>query len=229
MSVSASDVLRPPSNRLYVIVDTGLFGCRPADLADAARSLLDCGVRWIQLRAKGLPDRDVWRVAEAVGRVFDEGAPVEGDAVAADAALLWINDHPAIVSALEAAGGLHLGQEDLRPSVARFSLSRRVFVGRSTHSREQAAEAARDPHVDAVAIGPVFGTTTKQRPDPAVGLEGVRAARAVTSKPLVAIGGIDADRAPQVVEAGADAVAVVSALVPGRLAGSCRRLLAALR
>ena len=223
--------LRPPANRLYAIVDTGLFGPEPAAVTGAVRTLLDCGVRWIQLRAKGLPGLPAWRLAEAVARVVEEAAPAAGGSVP-DAPLFWINDRTGIAAALPAAGGLrvglHLGQDDLAPSVARSSLPADRYIGRSTHSREQAIEADRDPAVDALAIGPAYGTTTKDRPDPVVGLAGVTAARAVTSKPLIAIGGIDADGAPRVIEAGADAVAVISALDPGDLAASCRRLLRAL-
>ncbi len=220
--------LRPPPNRLYAIVDTGLFGARPKAVAGAVRTLLDCGVRWIQLRAKGLPDLEAWRLAEAVGRVVEE-ATAAGSGTAPDAPLFWINDRTAIAAALLAARGLHLGQDDLPPSVARLSLPRHCRIGRSTHSREQAIEADRDPAVDAVAIGPAFGTSTKEQPDPVVGLAGVAAARAVTAKPLIAIGGIDAARAPRVIEAGADAVAVISALDPRRLESSCRRLLRSIR
>lgn len=223
--------LRPPANRLYAIVDTGFFGPEPAAVTGAVRTLLDCGVRWIQLRAKGLPDLRVWRLAEAVVRVVEETTAAAGGS-GSDAPLFWINDRTGIAAALPAASrlrvGLHLGQDDLPPSVARSSLAADRYIGRSTHSREQAVEADRDPGVDALAIGPAFGTTTKDRPDPVVGLAGVTAARAVTSKPLMAIGGIDAERAPRVIEAGADAVAVVSALDPADLAASCRRLLRAL-
>ena len=221
--------LRPPANRLYAIVDIGVFGSDPQTVTTAVRVLLDCGVRWIQLRAKGVPDLAAWRLAEAVGRVFEEAQATDGEG---DAPLLWINDNAAIAAALTAASGLraglHLGQDDLPPAAARLSLLRACPIGYSTHSREQAAEAEADPAVDAVAIGPVFGTTTKERPDPVVGLAGVAAAREVTSKPLIGIGGIGAARAPRVIEAGADAVAVVSALDPKNLAASCRLLLRAL-
>ncbi|MYB19378.1 MAG: thiamine phosphate synthase [Holophagales bacterium] len=225
-------VLRPPASRLYAIVDTGFFGSEPAAVTGAVRTLLDCGVRWIQLRAKGVPDLAAWRLAEAVGRVFEE-AP--GDGAEEDAPVLWINDSAAIAAALLANGpqgglrvGLHLGQDDLPPAAARRAVPPACPIGRSTHGREQAEEAESDPAVDALAIGPVFGTTTKERPDPVVGLVGVAEAREVTSKPLIGIGGIDAEGAPRVVEAGADAVAVVSALDPAGLAASCRLLLRAL-
>lgn len=220
--------LRPPSNRLYAIVDTGFFGVEPRTVTTAVHVLLDCGVRWIQLRAKGLPDLAAWRLAEAVGRVFEGAQATDSEG---DAPLLWINDNAAIAAALTASGlraGLHLGQDDLPPVAARLSLPPDCPIGYSTHGREQAAEAEADPAVDAVAIGPVFGTTTKERPDPVVGLAGVAEARQVTSKPLIGIGGIDGDRAPRVIEAGADAVAVVSVLDPKNLAASCRRLLRAL-
>ncbi len=224
--------LRPPSNRLYAIVDTGFFGSEATAVTGTVRTLLDCGVRWIQLRAKGVPDLAAWRLAEATGRAFEEAQSVDGEG---DAPLLWINDNAAIAAALLASGprtgfrgGLHLGQDDLPPAAARLSLPPDCPIGYSTHSREQAADAEADPAVDAVAIGPVFGTTTKERPDPVVGLAGVAEAREVTSKPLIGIGGIDAARAPRVIEAGADAVAVVSALDPKNLAASCRRLLQSL-
>ncbi|MXX74740.1 MAG: thiamine phosphate synthase [Holophagales bacterium] len=225
-------VLRPPANRLYAIVDTGFFGSEPVTVTGAVRTLLDCGARWIQLRAKGLPDLAAWRLADAVGPMFEEASVADGDD---DAPLLWINDNAAIAAALLASDpravlrvGLHLGQDDLPPAAARLSIPSACPIGRSTHGRAQAVEADGDPAVDALAIGPVFGTTTKERPDPVVGLAGVAQAREVTSKRLIGIGGIDADRAPRVIEAGADAVAVVSALDPGDLAASCRRLLRAL-
>ncbi|MYA08353.1 MAG: thiamine phosphate synthase [Holophagales bacterium] len=225
-------VLRPPANRLYAIVDTGFFGSEPVTVTGAVRTLLDCGARWIQVRAKGLPDLAAWRLADAVGPVFEEASVADGDD---DAPLLWINDNAAIAAALLASDpraglrvGLHLGQDDLPSAAARLSIPSACPIGRSTHGRAQAVEADGDPAVDALAIGPVFGTTTKERPDPVIGLAGVAQAREVTSKPLIGIGGIDADRAPRVIEAGADAVAVVSALEPADLAASCRRLLRAL-
>ncbi|MCY3966780.1 MAG: thiamine phosphate synthase [Acidobacteria bacterium] len=224
--------LRPPANRLYAIVDTGFFGSESEAVVGTVKTLLDCGARWIQFRAKGVPDLVMWRLAEAVGPLFEEETGAGGEA---DAPLLWINDNAAVAAGLAASGsrvglrvGLHLGQDDLPPVAARLSVPPTCPIGRSTHGREQAAEADRDPAVDVLAIGPAFGTTTKDRPDPVVGLAGVTAARAVTSKPLIAIGGIDAERAPRVIEAGADAVAVISALDPTDLVVSCRRLLRSL-
>lgn len=225
--------LRPPANRLYAIVDTGFFGSETETVTSAVRTLLDCGARWIQLRAKGVSDLAAWRLAEAVGPMFEEASDADSEGAAP---LLWINDDAAIAAALLASGprvgrriGLHLGQDDLPPAAARLSVRPACPIGRSTHSRGQAVEAEGDPAVDVLAIGPAFGTTTKDRPDPVVGLAGIAAARAVSSKPLIAIGGIDAERAPSVIEAGADAVAVISALDPRRLEASCRLLLRSLR
>ena len=107
--------------------------------------------------------------------------------------------------------GLHVGQDDLSPEAARLIIGSR-WLGVSTHNPEQLA-AADTASADYLAIGPVFATTSKARPDPVVGLEGVRRARGLTHKPLVAIGGITRANARSVIEAGADAVAVISDLL----------------
>ena len=125
--------------------------------------------------------------------------------------------------------GVHLGQHDLPPREARRLLPARVVIGRSTHDREQLLEADRDDAVDWVAIGPVFPTTGKDDPDPVVGLDRLRELRALTTKPLVAIGGIDATNIADVLAAGADSAAVISAACAGDVGESCRRLVAAAR
>jgi thiamine-phosphate pyrophosphorylase len=109
--------------------------------------------------------------------------------------------------------GIHVGQEDLSPAEARATLGTGVLIGVSTHGERQLLMAADGP-ADYVAIGPVFATLSKQAPDPVVGIDGVRSARAVTTKPLVAIGGIDRSNCAAVIEAGADSVAVISDLIP---------------
>jgi thiamine-phosphate pyrophosphorylase len=109
--------------------------------------------------------------------------------------------------------GLHVGQEDLSPEAARMVLGPSRWLGVSTHNSEQIQEADQTS-ADYLAIGPVFATSSKLNPDPVVGLEGVRRARALTRKPLVAIGGITRDNASSVIEAGADSIAVISNLVP---------------
>jgi thiamine-phosphate pyrophosphorylase len=111
------------------------------------------------------------------------------------------------------ADGVHVGQDDVPPEAARALSGGGKIVGFSTHSAAQASAAARLP-VDYIAIGPVFDTSSKEKPDPLVGLEGVRRVRAaVGTLPLVAIGGITAETAPPVLEAGADSVAVIGALL----------------
>jgi thiamine-phosphate pyrophosphorylase len=123
-----------------------------------------------------------------------------------------INDRVDIALALQ-ADGVHLGQDDLSPSVARSLLGEGAVIGFSTHNVEQAQAAANMP-VDYIAIGPIFATATKADPDPVLGLDGVRRVRDVIGGiPLVAIGGITVQNAANVISAGADAVAVISALL----------------
>ena len=108
--------------------------------------------------------------------------------------------------------GLHVGQDDLSPESARRIIGPTRWLGVSTHNPEQLA-AADQTSADYLAIGPVFATASKANPDPVVGLEGVRRARELTRKPLVAIGGITRANARSVIDAGADAVAVISDLL----------------
>ncbi|MDT5269230.1 MAG: thiamine-phosphate pyrophosphorylase [Acidobacteriota bacterium] len=184
--------------KLYPITDRRLSGLTHAE--QVAR-LCEGGARVVQLREKHLSPREFHaEAAEAlrVASLFD--------------AKLIINDH-ADVALVVGADGVHLGQEDMPPRSARLLLGEGRIVGFSTHSVEQASEAARLP-VDYVAIGPVFSTSSKENSDPVVGLEGVRRVRgAVGRMPLVAIGGITSESAPSVIEAGADSVAVIGALL----------------
>jgi thiamine-phosphate pyrophosphorylase len=108
--------------------------------------------------------------------------------------------------------GVHVGQEDLSPEGARNVIGGERWLGVSTHNQEQLRQADATP-VDYLAIGPVFATTSKLNPDPVVGVEGVRRARELTRKPLVAIGGITRSNARSVIDAGADSVAVISDLI----------------
>src|ERR687885_1911525 len=160
--------------KLYPITDRRLSGLSHAE--QVAR-LCDGGARLVQLREKHLAPREFYREAEAALRVARERG-----------AKLIINDRADIALAL-GADGLHLGQDDMPPEAARALLGDAAIIGFSTHDPEQAAAAARLP-VDYVAIGPVFATSSKENPDPAVGLEGVARARgAVGGLLLVAIGG----------------------------------------
>ncbi len=108
--------------------------------------------------------------------------------------------------------GVHLGQDDLSPEGARKVIGTDLWLGVSTHNPEQLVQADQST-ADYLAIGPVFSTRSKANPDPVIGLEGVRRARALTRKPLVAIGGITRENCRSVIEAGADAVAVISDLI----------------
>ena len=143
---------------------------------------------------------------------------------------LIINDRVDIALALR-ADGVHLGQDDLPPEAARQVLGSRAIIGFSTHNLEQAREAARLP-VDYIAIGPLFPTSSKDNPDPVIGLEELSRVRRVTGTiPLVAIGGINHENARQAIAAGADAVAVISCLLapPSRITDRTRELLNSLK
>jgi thiamine-phosphate pyrophosphorylase len=202
-----------PVPRLYAIADLDTLGA--GSLPTAVAAMAAAGVRWIQLRAKGASGAATYALAEACGRVLAGG----------DAAL-WIDDRVDVAALLPAAG-VQLGQADLPPAAARPLLPAAALVGASTHDAAQVTAAAADEAVDLVAIGPVFATRSKQAPAAVVGLEGVRAARRLTSKPLVAIGGIDETNLGAVLAAGADAVAVLSAACRGNVIQRCRELLAA--
>lgn len=184
--------------RLYAITDVRLSGLSHAE--QVAR-LCGGGARLVQLREKASSPREFYAEAlDAVRVAHAAGARVV------------VNDRADLALAV-GADGLHLGQDDLTPEAARRLLGPDAVIGYSTHNVGQAREAARMP-VDYVAIGPVFSTSSKVRPDPFVGLEGVRRVReAVGSVPLVAIGGITAENARAVLEAGADSVAVIGALL----------------
>jgi thiamine-phosphate pyrophosphorylase len=109
---------------------------------------------------------------------------------------------------------VHIGQDDMEPAAARRALGRGRLLGVSTHNVTQLRAALKTGAPDYVAIGPVFATASKENPDPVVGIDGVKAARVLTRLPLVAIGGITAENGREVIEAGADAVAVISGLLP---------------
>ncbi|HVZ19305.1 MAG TPA: thiamine phosphate synthase, partial [Terriglobales bacterium] len=125
---------------------------------------------------------------------------------------LIMNDRADLALAAE-FDGVHVGQDDLSVEAVRRIVGPKLIVGTSTHNPEQVREADR-ANPDYIAIGPVFATASKANPDPVVGLEGVRLARSLTKRPLVAIGGITASHALSVIEAGADSLALISALLP---------------
>ena len=175
--------------------------------------MAEAGIEWIQVRAKRLSGSELCRQVEECCRVL-EGTKVR----------LWVDDR-ADVAALFPVGGLHVGQTDLPPADARRVVGDEMWIGLSTHGERQLLAADADPEVDVIAVGPVFPTTGKERPDPVVGLDFVRRARELTSKPLVAIGGIDSTNVAEVIAAGADAAAVIGALCRGDVLANCRRLI----
>ena len=214
----------PPPSPVYAIADAGVLGAE--EVPDAVAAMARGGAQWIQLRAKDLPDARLLELALACRRALRR-PPGE----APRGVRLWIDDRPDVAALVAAEGdgadiplGVHLGQEDLPPGAVRGLLPGEIWIGRSTHGREQVLAAHRDPAVDVVALGPVYETSGKERPDPVVGLDAVRWARRATDKPLVAIGGIDAARIAAVLEAGADAAAMISAVGRGEVEETVRRL-----
>lgn len=202
-----------PSGRIYAIADVEAL--HPAPLPAAVRAMAEAGIEWIQVRAKRLSGSELCRQVEACCRAL-EGTKVR----------LWVDDR-ADVAALFPVGGLHVGQTDLPPADARRVVGEEMWIGLSTHGEEQLRAAVADPEVDVIAVGPVFPTTGKERPDPVVGLDFVRRARSLTAKPLVAIGGIDSTNVAEVIAAGADAAAVIGAVCRGDVGANARRLIAA--
>lgn len=182
---------------LYAIVDPLDTGKSPLTLAAA---YLAGGARLLQLRLKDATPRDLYEIALAI-RVVTE----------ATGALLIINDRPDVAAAID-ADGVHLGQTDVPVAVARTILGPTKWIGVSTHDLDEAKTAIHDG-ADYLGVGPIFDTTSKQRALPARGFDLLRAVRPLTNKPLVAIGGITPDTAASVRDAGADAIAMIAALV----------------
>lgn len=188
-------------SRLQAIldVDTAMrSGWAPLDLG---RAFLDGGARFIQIRAKHLPAAPFLELCERMV-----------DAARACGAAVIVNDRVDL-ALMSGAAGAHVGQDDLPPAAARAQLGAEAIVGYSTHDIAQVEAAAREP-VSYVAVGPVFGTRTKDTGYDAVGLALVSAASRC-GRPVVAIGGITLETAASVIDAGAACVAVISDLLAG--------------
>jgi thiamine-phosphate pyrophosphorylase len=192
--------------RLYPILDADALARAGVQLAVAARAFHDAGVRWVQYRDKQASDAEMAERMRELRAIF----PM-------DESILLLNDRVHLCAKVE-ADGVHIGQEDMAPAEARRVLNASAgpkrLLGVSTHNVAQLRAALATGAADYLAIGPVFATGSKENPDPVVGLEGVKAARELTRLPLVAIGGITAENGREVIEAGADAVAVISGLLP---------------
>jgi thiamine-phosphate pyrophosphorylase len=189
--------------RLYAIVDAAFFSTTE-DLVDFAEELIAGGCTLLQYRNKSGNSRVMVEQARELRRQLRPTPPPP------QLSKLIMNDRADLCLVAE-CDGVHVGQDDLLPGSVRGIIGPR-WLGVSTHNPEQVKEADQTP-ADYLAIGPVFSTSTKDQPDPVVGLEGVRRARQLTRKPLVAIGGITRDNAASVIEAGADSVAVISDLL----------------
>jgi thiamine-phosphate pyrophosphorylase len=191
--------VNPQFPRLYPIVDQGVIESRGIALGRIAEELKAAGVMLVQYRNKVGESDSILRNASEMWEVFDGSG-----------CRLMMNDHADLVGPA-GFGGVHVGQGDATSEDARRIVGPTRWVGVSTHNIEQ-VQTASGTTADYIAVGPVFATGTKLNPEPVVGLEGVRRARAWTGKPLVAIGGITRENARSVMEAGADSVAVISGL-----------------
>jgi thiamine-phosphate pyrophosphorylase len=186
--------------RVYPILDTATLIRLDFHPVHAAAALLEGGARILQLRHKTFWSREIFAEATQIAALCRDAH-----------ALFVINDRADYASLLHAA--LHLGQDDLLPADARTVIGPNALIGFSTHNPNQMRAAASEP-VDYVAFGPVFPTASKDRPDPTVGIEGLRAVRALTTRPLVAIGGITRSNAAICRDAGADSLAIIADLFP---------------
>jgi len=186
--------------RLYPIVDAGVLEGRGLDVVRFAQELRAAGVGLLQYRNKTGAPQEILLEAAAIREVF-AGAECR----------LILNDR-ADLAVLAGWDGVHVGQTDLSPEDVRRVIGKDRWVGVSTHNDEQ-VRLAELSGANYVAVGPVFATGTKLDAEPVVGLDGVRRARALTTKPIVAIGGITRGNARSVIEAGADSIAVISALL----------------
>jgi thiamine-phosphate pyrophosphorylase len=198
--------------KLYPIADKDVLDARGLRVRNFAGEMARAGVGMLQYRDKGGAPQEVLRSAAEIATVF-----------AGVVAKLILNDR-ADLALLAGWSGVHVGQKDMSACAARrvFGVEGKPWVGVSTHGDAQVLEAGAGC-ADYVAVGPVFATSSKHDAEPAIGLEGVRRARALTKKPLVAIGGITRENARSVMDAGADSVAVIGGLLvkgerPGKVA-----------
>jgi thiamine-phosphate pyrophosphorylase len=191
-------------SKLYAIVDVDVAARAGWSVPDLADAYLQAGVRFLQVRAKEAAARDVLAWTEMIAR-------------RAGNAWVIVNDRVDI-AIVARTGHVHLGQDDLPVPDARALVGPDAVIGLSTHTPEQIDDACQLP-VDYIAVGPVFGTHTKDTGYAPVGTAMVGEARrrvdAYGGRPLVAIGGITLDRAADVMAAGADAVVVISDLLAG--------------
>jgi thiamine-phosphate pyrophosphorylase len=193
--------------RLYVILDSALL---KNSTRDCAQELAAAGVGLLQYRNKSASARELLETSRELVSSLESSRTA-----------LIVNDRPD-VAALAGAKGVHVGQDDLDAEQARAVVGKGMWVGASTHNLEQFRRAVATS-ADYIAVGPIFATTSKANPDPVVGVELIREVRALTDKPIVAIGGITLERAKAVIDAGADSVAVISDILLARNPGERAR------
>lgn len=183
---------------LYPILDTGLISRFNLDLCDVLATALDAGADYLQIRHKGAFERSFLDTLERCAQIASRSN-----------ATVILNDRADYAALL--GMGLHVGQDDLPPAAARNLIGPEAALGFSTHNAAQLVAAAKEP-ISYAALGPIFPTASKANPDPVVGLEALRLCRSLFGLPLVAIGGITLENAGNVIEAGANKVAILSAL-----------------
>jgi thiamine-phosphate diphosphorylase len=200
---------------LYAIIDNSVR----TDLSniEIAKKVLAGGAGIIQLRGKGLSSKDLLREAREIGRHAREAG-----------AVFIVNDR-ADIALLSDADGVHLGQVDLPLPEARKILGKEKLIGVSTHNLEQAVKAEREG-ADYIGFGPVFATDTKADAEEAKGLQALRAVKKGVKIPVVAIGGINLENLKDIIEAGADGAAVISAVAKAEnIEGATRRFIEAFK
>jgi thiamine-phosphate pyrophosphorylase len=193
----ANRLALPP---LYVILDAALL---PSDPIELTKKLLDAGARLFQYRNKTSSSRELLHASQALCMAARQHGGT------------FLVDDRADISRLSGASGVHLGQHDLSVAAARAVVGTDCLIGLSTHNLRQFA-AAVESSADYIAVGPIFSTSGKQNPDPVVGVDFIRTVRILTTKPIVAIGGITLDRTREVIDAGADSVAVISDILKAK-------------
>jgi thiamine-phosphate pyrophosphorylase len=201
-----------PADKVYFITDVSITGLSHAEQVSR---LINGGAKLIQLREKRLPARDFFIQADEAIKV-----------ARAHGVRIIINDRVDIALALK-ADGVHLGQDDMPPAAARAILGSQALIGFSTHSLSQALEARNSP-VDYLAVGPIYVTSSKAKPDPVVGLDGLRRIReAIRDFRVVAIGGITPENIHETLEAGANSAAVISSALsnPSQISAAAEHLI----
>ena len=189
--------------RLYAITDT----------PSIALALIEAGVTLLQYRNKQATPDQILSDARLIRQqsIRQHGILQQNIRQSTSREVKLIMNDRADLCLAAGFDGVHVGADDISPESARAVVGKDLWVGVSTHNQAQVI-AANQTSADYIAIGPIFATASKTNPDPVIGLEGLREARALTSKPLVAIGGITLENCRSVMDAGADVVAVIAAL-----------------